>query len=399
MPNESPPRPALAVISNSCPPYRLHYLLRIARELHEMKLFSVFTHEAGSAAWAHDAPAEINPVMFGAGEPADAGGDLGRALHEWRKGGRIIRWMKHNDVRAAVVHGYNNAGLMRILRWGHRHNVPCLLHADSNIRGDLAQGIRAIVKRRLVSQAIHWSRTVLPCGTLGAQYFQKYGAKPEQIFLMPVEPDYDLIERVGPAQIEQTRERFKLPADRKRLVYSGRLAPVKRVDLLIDAFAQIAGDRPEWDLLILGDGPLRQALQARVPEGLRARVTWAGFIGDQTVVSALYRACDVLVLPSDYEPWALVINEAAAAGLAIVASDVVGAAPELVKGGVNGCIFPRGDLPQLVECLIRVTDPSNVEPMKRGSADVLRDWRVRADPIAGLRAALQSCGVIEGGPV
>src|SRR5439155_26838233 len=103
------------------------------------------------------------------------------------------------------------------------------------------------------------------------------------------------------------RRRFGLPAGRRRLVYAGRLAAVKRIDLLVDAFAALAADRPDWDLLVVGDGPLRDALVGRVPPAIRERVMWTGFVDDQATIGALYHACDVLVLPSDLEPWGVVV--------------------------------------------------------------------------------------------
>ena len=132
-------------------------------------------------------------------------------------------------------------------------------------------------------------------------------------------------------------------------------------------------------------------LQAAAVPG---RVTWAGFVDEQATVSAVYRNADVLVLPSDYEPWALVVNEAVAAGLAVVASDVVGAAAELVRDGVNGRLFPPGDLARLTAALRDVTDPANVDRMRAASAGVLADWRRRGDPVDGLRAAMRSAGVL-----
>ena len=62
-----------------------------------------------------------------------------------------------------------------------------------------------------------------------------------------------------------------------------------------------------------------------MPEALRSRVVWTGFL-DHGEPAFVYHSADVLVLPSDREPWALVIQEAMAAGLTVVASDVVGAA-------------------------------------------------------------------------
>ena len=100
------------------------------------------------------------------------------------------------------------------------------------------------------------------------------------------------------------------------------------------------------------------------------------------------------VLPSNYEPWGLVINEAAAAGLAIVASDVVGAAAELVQDGVNGRLFPIRDHEALTTALLDVTAPDRIDAMRASSAAVLADWRTRGDPVSGLRRALKFVGVI-----
>src|SRR5262249_8090015 len=149
-------------------------------------------------------------------------------------------------------------------------------------------------------------------------------------------PDYAMIASITEDEIRSIYARHQLPPDRNYVLYCGRLVRVKRVDLVIAAFVAIASERPDWDLLIVGDGPLRQQLQQQVPEALRHRVHWTGFSGDQREVAALQRGARVLVIPSDFEPWGVVVNEALAAGLAVVASDAVGAAAELVRDGVNG---------------------------------------------------------------
>jgi glycosyltransferase involved in cell wall biosynthesis len=364
------------------------------RELPEIALHSLYTHEGSTVTWEFAVPAEINPVSFGRGETVYDQRKPTRTISEWRKGGRIIRWMKQHDVRAAVVFGYNDSGRMRILRWCHRHGVACFVFGDSNIKADTARGVKGWLKRRVVGKVVRWCTGVMPCGTLGQAFFERYGARPEQVFFLPYEPDYELASSVSADVLEATRERFKLNAGRRRIVYSGRLEPFKRVDLLVDAFAAIADERPDWDLVIVGDGSERESLKARLPAALSDRVTWTGFIDDQKVVTSIYRLSDVLVLPSDFEPWAVVINEAAAAGLAIVASDVVGAAAELVREGVNGHVFPAGDLGRLKAALLDVTAGDRADAMKAASAAVLADWRRRGDPVAGLRRALEYAGVL-----
>ena len=89
------------------------------------------------------------------------------------------------------------------------------------------------------------------------------------------------------------------------------------------------------------------------------------------------------------------INEAAAAGLAIISSNVVGAAAELVRDGVNGKLFPPGNAVELRQAILEVTDPVNIDRLKAGSAGVLQDWRAQGDPVAGLAAALRAVNVID----
>jgi len=379
----------LALINNSLTPYRLHVHRRIAREMPDVRLHSIFTHELGSAAWQIDPTEEINPVLFGAGEKAELQSKPFRQFHEWSKGGRIVRYLRDHQVQAVVIGGYNDLGRQRIINWCRRAGVACFLFADSNIGGDRSAGWKAKIKRWLVTRVVRKCTGVMPCGSRGRAYFEKYGASPDRIFYFPYEPDYAQISGVTQMQIEAVWHRFDLQKARRHLIYSGRLVAIKRVDLLIDAFASVAKDRPDWDLIIAGDGPLRAALESRVPSELRGRVKWLGFIGEQGDLSAIYRTCDVLVLPSDYEPWAVVINEAAAAGMAIVASDVVGAAVELVQDGVNGRIFKAGDLASLSRSLLDVTEAGRWELMKAESGNQLAAWRRAADPLAGLRRALE----------
>jgi glycosyltransferase involved in cell wall biosynthesis len=221
----------------------------------------------------------------------------------------------------------------------------------------------------------------------------RYGVSPNRIWPFPYEPDYDQITNRSTADVAAIRQRFQISADRRYLLYCGRLSPEKRVDLLLDSFAELAADHSNWDIVIAGDGPLRAELQKQVPANLTRRVYWLGFLDDQAAISALYRVASVFVLPSDYEPWAVVINEAAAAGLAIVASDMVGAAADLVRDGVNGRIFANGNRNSLTECLRDLLAGDHATEFGGKSLETLAEWRRSSDPIEGLRKALQSAGV------
>jgi glycosyltransferase involved in cell wall biosynthesis len=165
--------------------------------------------------------------------------------------------------------------------------------------------------------------------------------------------------------------------------------PVKRPDLAVRAFVEIAGLRPDWDLVMIGEGPLRHEVEAIIPEHLRPRIIWTGFLNNVTELAGLYANCDVLLLPSDHEPWGVVVVEAAAAGLAIIASDKVGANPELVHDGVNGAIFAAGNLRLLREALLTVTAAEKCDALKVRSRHAFREWSRLNDAATGFGNALR----------
>ena len=387
-------RPLLALINNVQTPYRVHLHRRIARELSDVRIASIYTHDQADQPWEAERVDEINPVRFGRGQPMVEQGALRWMIHDWKKAGRIIQWLNEHRACAVILGGYNDSTRLRLIHWCRRVGVPCFVWGDSNIHGDLASGLKQVVRTQVVRWVVRNAVGLMPCGTFGQMFFERYGAEPERCFFVPYEPDYELIRSVPESAVAEVRTAFGLGQARRRLVVCARLVRAKRVDLAVDAFAAVADERPEWDLVIIGDGVLSNELKARVPAALQWRVIWTGFIGDQARISAIYRASDVLICPSDYEPWAVVINEAAAAGLAIVASSVVGAAAELVKDGVNGRLFPAGDLRALTECLRDVTSAGSINWLRAGSADVLADWQRRGDPVEGIRRALRFAGVI-----
>lgn len=388
-----PDQPALAIVANVQTPYRLHLHRRFAVEICELRLWSIFHCPVG---YSPDTALDerIGPVPLGQDAIALRKFAI-QFLRDWVVGGRVIRWLgAHPGVRAVVVLGYMGGTRLRVLRWCLRRRIPVLVWGDSNIRGDRSTGMKALVKRLALPRLLRRCSACLCCGRLGREFFVRYGGDPSRVFLSPCEPDYRLIQELPPEAIKEGRRTFGLKEGRRRIVYSGRLSVVKRVDLLIDAFARVASERPQWDLVVVGGGPLEADLERQVPQAVANRIIWTGFLNDQAAISAIYRASDVLVLPSDFEPWAVVINEAVAAGMAVVASDVVGAAAELVRDRQNGRIFPRGDVNALADCLLDVTDEKNTDRYKAASAPILAEWRRVGDPVLGLRQALVACGAL-----
>lgn len=379
----------VALINNSVTPYRLHLHSRLAREIPELQFWSVFTHEVSNSPWRLKTPPEIRPVFFGPGEESLQSDSVRRQWGEWRKAKAILAWIRQRQIRAVVLGGYSDAGLLRILLWCHRRHLPCFLFGDSNIHCDGSSVWKGALKAAFLPQVLRRCTGVLCCGRFGEQYFSRYGVPTGKIFRFPYEPDYGRIRSLPTGQIEAIRKTYHLAPERRYLIYSGRLISLKRVNLLLRAFARIAPVRPDWDLIVAGDGEQRSVLQALIPSGISQRAIWTGFINDPENLAALYGAAHVLVLPSDYEPWGVVVTEAAVR-MPVVASSVVGAAADVIVDGLNGRIFQAGELDSLERCLLDVTNPARLAAMTAAAPAQFAAWHSDSDPVVGLRAAFSS---------
>lgn len=388
-------RPVVVIIENSETPCRAALHRRVASELPEVDLKVAYTHTIPSQPWHHLDGGRYQVVSFGEGDHGDAPMSMARIVRDFRKAGRVIEWLKRKRVAAVVLSGYSDMGRLRLFRWCRAHRVPVFLSADSNARGDRAKGLRRLAKNAIVRWVVRCCSSILVFGSEGARYYHRYGAADRQIVFFPSEPNYELIESIGEQDRLEAARVFSLRLERRRFIYCGRLESEKRPDLAVRAFLRIAPRAPDWDLVVVGDGAMRERCRQLVPPEFAERVRFLGFVPEAGRLAALYHLCDVLVLPSDSEAWGLVANEGMAAGLGVIASHIVGAIPELVFPGMNGAIFHRGDLATLTSAMRKITDdPSVVETMKLFSPLILRHWRARGDPVAGLRTALESSGII-----
>lgn len=155
----------------------------------------------------------------------------------------------------------------------------------------------------------------------------------------------------------------------QRLVFVGRLVPCKGLDVLLAALKPLWEAWPPLTLEIVGDGPERALVERYVATHPDARVVLRGRIPSDQIPEEVARH-DLLVLPSRYDGWGLVVNEALAAGVPVAASTMCGAS-ELVADGVNGYVFPAGDVMALRRCLERFlgNPPEEREALRRGARE------------------------------
>ena len=221
--------------------------------------------------------------------------------------------------------------------------VPCLVTArgtDLNVLGDVPsvrEQIRASVPGAFALLAVS--------SALCRRFVEVAGVPADRVVLARNGVDLD---RFRPGDRGAARAALGLPAERSLVLAVGRLVEGKGFHLMARALRSLPGT---VDLVVIGTGPERERLQMVAPPG---RLHLLGARPPDEVALA-YRACDVLVLPSEREGWPNVVTEALASGLPVVATPV-GAVPDMLTDPHVGALVRHGDSRALAAEVMRFLD-------------------------------------------
>jgi glycosyltransferase involved in cell wall biosynthesis len=168
------------------------------------------------------------------------------------------------------------------------------------------------------------------------------------------------------------------------VLFSAKLQPWKRPLDLLRAFAK--ANLPDAYLVFAGEGPLRPQLEAEAATlGVASCVRMLGFV-NQSQLPAIYTASDLLVLPSAFEPFGVVVNEAMCCGCVPVASDVCGAARDLVAPVSTDLVFRCGDIDALAKILRDGSNPERFQALAQAVLARIQSWSPRENIAATLDA-------------
>jgi glycosyltransferase involved in cell wall biosynthesis len=297
----------------------------------------------------------------------------------------IIGALLRGRYDALFVHSYHNWTQFVGILLAHRLGLKVLIRSEPTLK------LRVNASRRnFKSMLLPWLfRHVNACmaiGTLNREYYRHYGVSDDKIFPMPyaVENDYFFKQRdFWVPQRELLKQEYGISAD-KIILYVGRFQQRKRALDLIRAFENL--DIAGVGLVMVGTGEDFETCRQYIRNNHLTGVHLLGF-RDQIELPRIYAMGDVFVLPSEDEPWGLVINEAMCFGLPIIASEYVGAVADLVRPGCNGYLFHPGDLVGLRQALRQTLTDEARKPLGEASLEIIQRWGIDED-IAALRQAL-----------
>jgi glycosyltransferase involved in cell wall biosynthesis len=286
-----------------------------------------------------------------------------------------------------VVSGWSTFAAQAAIAWCRLRHVPYVLVVESHDEGPRA-GWRRAIKGTVVPRIVRGAAGALVTGTLARRSMVSRGASPERVHVfantVDVEGFGEHADRLA-ARRPRLRKELGIGPEDVVVLSVARLAPEKGLDVLVHAVAE--AEDPRLVLVLVGDGPERERLEelARV-RGIRLVLT-----GDREWerIVEVYAAADVFALLSEREPWAVVVNEAAACGLPLVLSDRVGAAHDLLRDGVNGILVPAGDVDESARALLLLaSDRDRRLAYGARSRELARDWGY-GPSVAGFLAAVR----------
>jgi glycosyltransferase involved in cell wall biosynthesis len=266
------------------------------------------------------------------------------------------------------VGGWNQPAFWQALAWCKARRRPLAVWVESTARD-----------ARSEAKPLAWARRAMVRGADGffvpgaasLEYVRSLGVPAERIEVAPNAVDASVF---AAADVDRSGR------ETCTFLYAGRLDREKGLDTLLRAFERVPGT-----LVLAGGGSEEASLRALAGD----RVRFAGALGRDELVP-LYAEADVFVLPSRSEPWGMVLNEAATAGLPLVATDGVGAARDLLSG--NGFVVPVDDEDALAEAMRRLAeDPALRAQFGRRSQELAQrftpeEW---ADAVARLVRRVQ----------
>jgi glycosyltransferase involved in cell wall biosynthesis len=342
-------------------------------------------------------------------------------------GGETVRWdvplldgyesvFLHNLGRSKEVGGFwslTNPAIISALRkerydaiWVHGHNHLTYLFAYAAAKS-AGTAIFTRGETHLLLQRSAWKRILrrplmnvfyaqcdacLAIGTRNTDFYRNHGVSDEKIFSVPYTVDNEHFMRLADASrpcLPAIREKLGLAPDLPVVLYASKFTRRKHPLDLLQAKSNLQRQNLDCAVLMIGAGEEEPGLREYVQtQGLRD-VHFLGF-RNQSELPGLYALADIFVLPSENEPWGLIINEVMCAGVAVVATDEIGAVADLVREGDNGLLYSARDVNQLTARLASLLrDPEGCRRMGERSREIISGWSYE-QCVQGVKEALRS---------
>ena len=313
----------------------------------------------------------------------------------WPRTRGMARALREGRYDAVWFHGYSQWSNLQGVYWCRNAGVPYFVRTEMWRLTASRPKLFGPLKEAMVRAIVRNSAGCLYVGEHNRRYYKSLGVRDDRLFFVPYSVNNEFFAQLADearAKREALLKTYGLAEGATKILFASKLQKRKRVLDLFEACSRLwnqHGTRA-FELVVVGTGEDEQELRRRVVEGgLTDRVKMLGF-RDQRQMAEIMGLCDVFVLPSDREPWGLVVNEAMAAGLPVVVTDEVGCAPDLVRPNENGFVVPVGDVDALANALGKLVASEPLRgAMSKRSREIVDEYSYEAD-VRGILQAIRS---------
>ena len=251
----------------------------------------------------------------------------------------IILLLARSCYDILIISGYAHPTMQLAMMVRAVQRRPWLLFAE---RPGMVQNYWHSFGRRIAMFMVRSADGIIATGRLAKESFALQLGSSADVFSVPY-----LVNHTDFLRLRRPRN----TTNRISFMACAALIPRKGIDVLIKAFQQAAQANPDFSLTIVGDGPEREPLEESVTDECRDRITFRGAI-PFTERAKVFGEADVFIHPARHDGWGVVIHEALAAGMPVIATRETGAAYELLEDGSNGFLIDAEDEAGLVERIL-----------------------------------------------
>lgn len=276
---------------------------------------------------------------------------------------------------AILIYGWAYHSHLSVMRY-FKGKIPIWFRGDSNVLKEQS-GVKLLLRSLFLKWVYLHIDKAFYVGTANKNYYLKFGLKENQLIFAPHAVDNERFALNREAESSVLRQDLNIPVDAVMVLFAGKLEPKKNPELLLQAFIDL--NLPNAHLLFVGNGELEEKLRAKkilrqAQDDINERIHFLHF-QNQTQMPFVYQACNLFCLPSRSETWGLAVNEAMACGKAILVSNKVGCAVDLVKAGINGEIFQSDNKKDLKnKLLFLANDKARLIEMGQESNKIIQSW-------------------------
>jgi len=298
---------------------------------------------------------------------------------------RLSSILTKKNFDVVMVQGWNHHGYVEAVWAAKKAGLKVLLRCEATDHVSGATGLKRTLRNGIVNFVLKRADRCLAIGTRNKEFYIAHGVPLNKIGQMPYCVDNDHFRNKAQAtDTSALRKKLGLESTRPVILYASKLTARKYANLLLEGYQNLPTPRPY--LLFVGDGELRPELERQTKENQLNDVRFLGF-RNQNELPGLYALANIFVLPSVDETWGLVVNEAMNGGCAILVTEQVGSAIDLVHTGENGIVIPAKDVNAITLALISMLHEQQYLNMGIRSQEIILQWGL-VEALNGLSNAL-----------